>query len=72
MSGATQEADDEDFGIGILMIAGILFTLLFDAAFGAFIYKVWNERQMTHQYERQAAALERIADAVSGVRYISR
>jgi hypothetical protein len=32
---------------------------------GAFLFKVWNERQMTHAYDRQAVALEQISDAVA-------
>ena len=30
----------------------------------AFIYKVWDERQMVHEYHAQAVMLERIAVAL--------
>ena len=41
----------------------IIFTVALDAFVGLFAYKVWNERQMTHEYHRQADALERVATA---------
>lgn len=68
-------ASDESYGErgaadvqGVLVIAAgvLLFGLI-----GAGFFKVWNERQMTKAYDRQAAALERIAtwaDVTNGPR----
>lgn len=64
MSGAQAEADDEDFTMDGILILALFVSIIFDACGAAFIYKVWNERKQTHQYERAAAAQERIAAAL--------
>jgi hypothetical protein len=56
--------DADDLLHRLVLAATIVFTLLLDVTFVAFIYKVWNERQMTHEYARQADAQERIARAL--------
>lgn len=43
---------------------GVCMTMCFLLLIGAFIYKVWNERQMTREYHEQAIQLNRIADAI--------
>lgn len=58
---ATAEADEDDFALGVVIVALVIFTILADVAFGAFIFKVWNERQQTHEYHGIRVAVERVA-----------
>lgn len=55
--------DSQDMVMVGVFMALVIINIFFDFLVGAFIFKVWNERQMTHQYARQAAAQERIARA---------
>ena len=61
---ATAEADDEDFTNGAILLLMLFLNVVVDVCGAAFVYKVWNERQQTHVYEREAAALEGIRDEI--------
>ena len=52
--------DDFFVSLGFILTLSCLVVLLSTG----FMFKVWNERQMTHAYDRQAEALERIASTV--------
>jgi hypothetical protein len=47
-----------------VLIAGFCLTGCLIIVIGAFIYKVWNERQMTREYHEQAVQLGRIASVL--------
>jgi hypothetical protein len=54
------EPFDDSETLGAAMLAAIVFVVIVGAAF---VFKVWNERQMTHEYHEQAVQERRIADA---------
>lgn len=56
--------DGEELPLFLLIPFVIIFTLIVDAMGVAFLFKVWNERQMTYAYQEQAIQQARIADAL--------
>ncbi len=56
--------DDKMPADGVVAWSLIALAVMFDLAAGAFVYKVWNERQMTHEYHAQAVEQKRIADVM--------
>lgn len=59
--GLQQDMDDAVAQEGAFFLACIVLVLIVS---GAFVYKVWNERQMTHEYHEQAVQQKRSADAL--------
>jgi hypothetical protein len=57
-----RDMDDSVRSIGELVLIAVAVTCLIAAS--GLLYKVWNERQMTHVFARQARAQERTAGAL--------
>lgn len=65
----TNEPDDnQEIASKTVLIIAVLVTLAIDGFVVGFSYKVWNERQMTHEYHEQAVQLARIANVLEGGR----
>ncbi len=66
LAGYEDEMDEKEISWATVA-AIIIFTIIVDACGFAFLYKVWNERQMTHEYHAQAVALRAQVDELSRI-----
>ncbi len=60
LSSAVEPMDEGGNGFVLFILVTLAFFA--DLFVCAFVYKVWNERQMTHEYHEQAVQQKRIAD----------
>lgn len=58
------DMDDKVHTEGLFFLLGLFLVVL---CVGAFLFKVWNERQMTHEYHAQSLQQKRIADNLSAI-----